>query len=220
MTPWKLIDSDALPEGSELCLFERDGAFMIRSDGLELMTTEAVRSEEAFVGFGLECLEGAPERVLVGGLGLGFTLGEVCRRVPDAASIVVAELSGKVIEWARGPAGTCNRPFLEQPNVTVRQSDLLALLREPGETFDLILLDIDNGPEALVHPGNDRLYGEEGFAALKSRLADGGVAVFWSAIKSEAFEAQLRTSFGTVEILDYPVPQNPRIVHTFYVVPA
>lgn len=218
MSQWKLIDTDALTEGSELALYERDSAFMIRSDGLELMTTEAVRSEEAFVGFGLKYLEGVPERVLIGGLGLGFTLGEVCRRLPDAASIVVAELSGKVIEWVRGPAGTCNRPFLKQPNVSVRQTDLLALLQDPGETFDLILIDIDNGPEALVHPANDRLYGEDGFAALKSRLTDGGVVVFWSAINSETFEAQLRSSFGAVEIFDYSVPQNPRIVHTFYAV--
>ena len=220
MPQWKLIDRDPLPQGSELALYERDGAFMIRSDGLELMTTEAVRSEEAFIGLGLECLVGAPKHVLIGGLGLGFTLAEVCRRIPDAASIVVAELSGKVIEWVQGPAGTCNRPFLKQPNVAVRQTDLFAFLQEPGETFDLILLDIDNGPEALVHPGNTRLYGEEGFAALKSRLTDRGVAVFWSAIKSVAFEAQLRTSFGAAQTLDYPVPQNPRIIHTFYAVSA
>lgn len=215
--PWTLIDEDHLPGGSGLALYEREGAFMIRSNGLELMTSEAVWSEEAFVGFGLEALGRDAARVLIGGLGLGFTLGEVCRRLP-AAQISVVEISKAVIGWLKGPARACNGHWLDQSNVALESSDITDFLNETDETYDLILLDVDNGPEALVHPSNDRLYAAAGLQNLSSRLTSGGVAVFWSAIEASEFERRLSGSFEKVAVERYAIPGQPNVEHFYFVV--
>lgn len=216
MTHWNLIDKDTLPEGSELTLYERGGEFMIRSDGLELMTTEAVRSEEAFVGFGLERLGHMPERVLIGGLGLGFTLAEVCRRCP-AAEVHVIEISQAIARWLKGPAQNINSPWLDDPRVDLVLQDVVTYLADGTDLFDLILLDVDNGPEALVHPGNARLYQTDGLQSLASRLSPGGALVFWSAVEAPHFEAQLRQHFSSVETLRFAVPQNPAVEHFHFI---
>lgn len=216
MTHWNLIDTDTLPEGSELTLYERGGAFMIRSDGLELMTTEAIRSEEAFVGFGLERLGHMPDRVLIGGLGLGFTLAEVCRQCPTTR-ISVVEISDAVIRWLKGPARNLNTPWLDDPRVTLVLQDIVTCLEDGADAFDLILLDIDNGPEALVHPGNARLYQTDGLQSLASRLSADGALVFWSAVEAPRFEARLRQHFSSVETERFAVPQNPAVEHFHFI---
>lgn len=216
MTHWNLIDTDTLPEGAELTLYERGGDFMIRSDGLELMTTEAVRSEEAFVGFGVERLGQMPERVLIGGLGLGFTLAEVCRRCP-AAEVHVVEISHAIARWLKGPAQNLNSPWLDDRRVNLIVQDIVTCLDTSADLFDLILLDVDNGPEALVHPGNAKLYQTDGLQSLASRLSPDGALVFWSAIEAPHFEARLRQHFSSVETKCFAVPQNPAVEHFHFI---
>lgn len=214
--PWTLVDSDQLPGGSDLALYERGGAFMIRAGGLELMTSEAMRSEEVFVGYGIEAATSAPERVLIGGLGLGFTLAEVCRLLPGA-EIVVAEISPAVVRWLKGPARNDNTRWLDEPRVTLIETDVQTVMEEAGAPFDLILLDVDNGPEALVHEGNARLYDSAGLESIARCLAPGGAAVFWSAIEAPWFEARLANHLGHVRTCRYPLPDNPRVEHFHFV---
>ena len=190
---------------------------MIRVDGLELMTSEAVGSEEAFVGFGLDAHSNGVKSVLIGGLGLGFTLGEVCRRLPQAR-VDVVEISASIISWLRGPASNANSAWLDDPAVHIINGDLLVHLENQTTRYDLILLDIDNGPEALVQDNNSRLYETRGLSAVRSRLAEGGVAVFWSAIEAPWFEERLAEVFGTCEPRVYPLPDNPRVTHHHFIV--
>lgn len=212
MTNWRLIDKDHPPGGGELALYERGGEYMIRLDGLELMTSEATRSEEAFVGFGLDHLADHPERVLIGGLGLGFTLGEVCRRLPSSL-VSVVEISRGVVRWLKGPARNANTNWLADPHVSLVQQDIVDFLQDTDQRYDLILLDIDNGPEALVHPENIRLYDQDGLDLLALRISPEGVIVFWSAIQAPAFEDRLKSVFGCVETRRFSVPENPRVEH-------
>lgn len=217
MKNWHLIDTDHLPDGAELTLYEREGEHMIRCNGLELMTSEAVGSEEAFVKFGLEQLATEPGSVLIGGLGLGFTLAEVCRRMPET-EILVAEISEAVVRWLKGPASNHNTHLLDGPLVTLQHADVLQLLKQTDTVFDLILLDVDNGPEALVHPGNEDLYHVTGLQCVASRLSPNGAAVFWSAIEAPWFEGRLSHVFSTVNCAPLKVSENPRIEHFHYVV--
>lgn len=216
-SPWVLIDEDQLPGGSNLTLYERDGSFMIRADGLELMTSEAVRSEEAFVVYGIEAALQVPATVLIGGLGLGFTLAEVCRQLPGA-DVIVAEISSAVARWLKGAARNENSHWLDEPRVTLRVTDVREVMEQNARTFDLILLDVDNGPEALVHAGNADLYDSSGLECVAASLAPGGAAVFWSAIDAPWFEARLKEHFGSVHTCRYALPENPRIEHFHFVV--
>lgn len=215
--PWTLIDEDHLPGGSALTLYEREGAFMIRADGLELMTSEAVRSEEIFVGYGIEAATADPARVLIGGLGLGFTLAEVCRQLPEA-EITVAEISSAVARWLKGPARNENTHWLDEPRITLRVADVQDVMKDAGQAFDLVLLDVDNGPQALVHDGNADLYERDGLASVAVSLAPGGAAVFWSAIEAPWFEVRLKEYFSSVSTRRYALPENPRIEHFHFVV--
>lgn len=216
-SPWTLIDEDHLPGGSDLALYEREGAFMIRADGLELMTSEAVRSEEVFVGYGIEAATSDPARVLIGGLGLGFTLAEVCRQLPGA-DITVAEISSAVVRWLKGPARNDNTRWLDEPRVTLKVADVQDVMRDTDQAFDLILLDVDNGPQALVLEGNADLYEGDGLASVAACLAPGGAVVFWSAIEAPWFEARLKEHFGSVSTRRYAQPENQRIEHFHFVV--
>lgn len=216
-SPWTLIEVDRLPGGSELTLYERDSAFMIRAGGLELMTSEAVRSEEAFVDYGIEAAIQTPARVLIGGLGLGFTLAEVCRQLPGA-DITIAEISPAVARWLKGPARNDNSRWLDEPRVTLRVADVQDVMKRTEQTFDLILLDVDNGPEALVHEGNANLYDRNGLESVAACLAPGGAAVFWSAIEAPWFEGRLKEHFSSVCTCRYALPENPRIEHFHFVV--
>jgi spermidine synthase len=216
-SPWTLIDRDQLPGGSDLALYARDGTFMIRSDGLELMTSEAVRSEEVFVGYGIEAAASAPGRVLIGGLGLGFTMAQVCRQLPGA-EVVVAEISPAVARWLKGPARNDTTRWLDEPRVTLMERDVLAVMEDAGAPFDLILLDIDNGPEALVLEGNAKLYDSAGLQSVAACLAPDGAAVFWSAIEAPWFEARLKDHFDAAWTRRYPLPDNPRVEHFHFLV--
>lgn len=223
MTPWTLVDSDRLRGGSQLSLYERDGSFMLRTDGLELMTSDAHRSEEVFVSLGFEAFGGEPsggksaQHILIGGLGFGYTLGEACKQAPESCVISVVEISARVIAWNEGPLAALHPHLMADPRTQIICADLVAHIEALDAPVDIALLDIDNGPEALVRPGNGRLYSEEGLALLATKISPHGTVVFWSAFASNDFETRLKACFEEVETRCCPLPQNPRIEHFFFV---
>ncbi len=217
MKPWKSVATATGPSGGAWRLDERDGVFTIRVNGRELMSSAQHGSEEAMARVGLAELRPSPgpgrpgllprtlPRVLIGGLGMGFTLRAALDRLPPEAMVTVAELSPAVVDWNRGPlAPLAGRP-LEDPRVTVELGDVLAIAGRSA--FDAILLDVDNGPEGLVRPGNRRLYGEKGIARFHRALLPAGVWVVWSAGSDAAFLDRLKRA--GFDALAQPVSARP-----------
>ncbi|MFD9960395.1 spermidine synthase [Amycolatopsis sp. NPDC058986] len=193
--------------GGELVL-RRDGeAFEVIANGVFLMDTRNGESERLLVTGAADAL--APgARILIGGLGVGFSLRAALDH-PNVAEAVVVEREPAVITWNRGgPLRTVHEDALADPRVTVVEADLVAWLRETGETFDALCLDIDNGPEWTVTDGNAALYGESGVDGLAERLRPGGVLAVWSAGAAPSFTERLRSRFADVRVAVVPVPRG------------
>lgn len=217
MAHWQQLDEDTLSDGSRLELFEKEGQFQVRAGGLELMSSATPQSEQLFVREIWKQIDDThPEVMLIGGLGLGFTLQEVCKTAAKNTEIIVCEISPKVIEWNYNFLPALNRECLLDPRVSVIQSDIFDLLEVGSLELDLVLMDVDNGPKALVHEANDRLYDSNGLALLKECMNGKGRAGFWSSEPSETFEDVLSGVFGSFERSDIALPQAPKIQHTFY----
>lgn len=217
MAHWQKLDEDRLSDGSRLELYEKAGQFQVRAGGLELMSSASPQSEQLFVREIWKQLEQAPpDVILIGGLGLGFSLQEVCKMAAATSEIVVCEISPRVVEWNYNHLHALNGDCLLDDRVSVIQSDIFDLLEAGSLTFDLVLMDVDNGPKALVHKDNDRLYDTHGLALLKGRMNKNGRAGFWSSEPSPTFEGALTEVFGSYERSDIPLPQAPNIQHTFY----
>lgn len=159
----------------------------------ELMSTRKHASEDALGRLPCEMLE-RPDaaRVLIGGLGMGFTLAAALAATGPASRIVVAELVPEIVEWNRGVLGDHAGHPLSDPRVTVHPGDVADLLRDPERCFDVIALDVDNGPEGFSAPGNDWLYSPDGIAGARARLRPGGVLAYWSATPDRRFAKRLR----------------------------
>jgi spermidine synthase len=140
-------------------------------------------------------------RILIGGLGMGFTLAAALRHAGSGAEIVVAELVPGVVAWNRGPLGGCAGHPLDDPRVRVHEGDVAGVLKAKAQAFDAILLDVDNGPEGLTHQGNNWLYGMDGLKAAYEALHPLGVLAVWSAGPSQAFSARLQKVGFEVEEL-------------------
>lgn len=199
MLPWLHLDSAPLPDGSgEMRLFRRGEEFSVRLGiGVELMNSRQHGSEEALARLGCAGLAGRA-RVLVGGLGLGFTLRATLDALGPDAEVVVAELVPALVGWARGPLAPVFGAVLDDARVEVRIGDVGALLRASPAGFDSILLDVDNGPEALTVPGNDSLYGPAGLGTARAALRPGGTLAVWSAAPDAAFGRRLSQAGFTV----------------------
>ena len=194
MIRWSLIDTAAVPDGGgELRLMQRGAEFSIMSGAIELMNSRVHGSETALATLACEGLRGRPGvHVLVGGFGMGFTLRAALDSLGPRARVMVAELVPAVIAWARGPMAHLNGACLEDPRTTVREGDVAALIGEARAAYDAILLDVDNGPEGLSRPANDRLYDAQGLAAARRALKPGGVLAVWSSAADPAFTRRLR----------------------------
>ena len=203
MNPWILLDQTEVPgDGGVMKLYQRAFEFSISVKNEELMNSRMHGSEDALAE--LVCPRVADHknpRVLIGGLGMGFTLGAALAHLGDTAEVVVAELVPAVVEWNRTHlADLAGRP-LEDPRTIVREADVGAVIREQPASYDAILLDVDNGPDGLTHAGNDRLYTHNGLAAAKAALKPGGILAVWSAEPDQGFSKRLRgTGFKTEEI--------------------
>ena len=191
MKPQHTLGSASTPDGGEIVLYERDGAYFIRVNGLELMTSRAHGSEEDLARLTLTKITGKEPRVLVGGLGMGFTLRAVLDVVPMSAKVMVAEILSAVIAWNRDELAHLARSPLEDPRVAVVERDVAEIIAAAPSAFDAVLLDVDNGPAALTVAENDRLYGPSGLASIHRCLRSGGVLGVWSADPDKAFERRL-----------------------------
>ncbi len=200
MTPRELIDTADVPGGEPLRLFRRGGDFMIVMDRNELMNSRMSGSEEALSTLTAERLAGRkPQRWLIGGYGMGFTLRKALGVVADDCEIVVAELVPKIIEWAKGPMAELADGCLDDPRVTVRIADVGAVIGGERGAYDAILLDVDNGPDGIVREGNDGLYSHDGLASAKAALRPGGVLAVWSAAPDPAFARRMREAGFAVD---------------------
>jgi spermidine synthase len=217
--PWERLGRARAPDGGELVLYRRDDEFVIRVDGRELMSSRAHGSEEELAGLACAGLgERDDARVLVGGLGLGYTLRAALDRVGSGATVVVAEIVPQVVEWNLGPLADLARRPLEDPRVEVHVGDVGGLLRATRARFDAIILDVDNGPVALTRKANQVLYGETGLALAKRCLRGRGALAVWSAAPDARFEKRLRKAGFRVEVEETPARgRGGGPMHTIFV---
>ena len=201
MKKWTSIDQALTPDGKTISLDEHDGSYTIRVDGAALMSTRQHGSEEKLAELACAHVQGVSgARVLIGGLGFGFTLqAALAALVPDAA-VVVAEILTAVIRWNRDPAFHLAADAMADPRVIVLEKDVLEVMRGERGGFDSIIMDVDNGPMALSTEGNGRLYDERGLKLLRAALRPGGVAAFWSAAPDTEFERRLIRAGFVVDV--------------------
>ncbi|MGH6617065.1 spermidine synthase [Sphingomonas sp.] len=199
MVPRELIDSADVPGGGELKLFRRGGDWSIMLGGNELMSSRVRGSEEALATLALARVARADAKVLIGGLGMGFTLRAALAVLGPAAEVTVAELVPAVIDWALGPMAAVHDGSLEDPRVHMIEGDVGPLIRARDAVFDAILLDVDNGPDGLTRGGNNGLYSARGLAAARAALRPGGVLAIWSAGADATFARRLRDGFSVEE---------------------
>ena len=201
--PWSLLGTATMPGGGgELRLMQRGAEFSIMSGATELMNSRLSGSEEALAT--LSCLkirDCQRPSMLIGGLGMGFTLRAALAGLGPDARIVVAELVPAVVEWARGPMAEIFGKSLSDPRVSIHEVDVGHLIRADRSTYDAILLDVDNGPEGLTRKANDSLYDLEGLSAARTALRPGGVLAVWSSGPDRSFTERLRRAgFGVDEV--------------------
>jgi spermidine synthase len=198
---WNLIDESLTPAGKAITLWEHDGSYAIRVGAEELMSTRQHASEEKLAE--LACAgvkEKRRARVLVGGLGFGFTLRAVLAAVAKDTEVVVAELLGAVVKWNRDPALPLGSTALADRRVNVVEHDVVGVIGSVRGHFDCVILDVDNGPVALTAQGNAMLYSDDGISMIRASLRPGGCAAFWSAGSSGRFEKTLTRGGFTVTV--------------------
>ena len=191
--PWEVLGETEAPDGTRLALTRRGGEFVILANGKSLMSNRMHGSEEALASLGLMAMpDPAGPRVLVGGLGMGYTLRATLDHLPAGATVVVAELLPAVVDWNRGPLGPLTAHPLNDRRVSVMHGDVAKTLsRNPG-AFDAVLLDVDNGPAAFTTDFNGGLYDNAGVANAHAALKPGGMLAVWSAWDDRKFEQRLR----------------------------
>lgn len=210
MKPWELLAEARTPDGTLLSLTRRDTELVIMAGGKILMSSRMHGSEEAMAEMackrlGLRLGEGGLPSlggvcVLVGGLGLGYTLRATLDLLPADATVVVSELIPAIVEWHSGPlAVLADKPIADR-RVQVEVKDVIATLRSSPGRFDAILLDIDNGPEAFTESSNAGLYNDRGIATIRAALKPGGVLAVWSAWEDRRFEQRLKYAGFKVEV--------------------
>jgi spermidine synthase len=199
--PWELLGQTRTPDGEDMSLTRQGSEYVILAGGKPLMSSRMHGSEEALAAFGCAEARARDEPcVLVGGLGMGFTLRATLDVLPPGAVVVVAELVPAVVEWNRGPLGPLAGHPLKDKRVHVELGDVAATLRASTRRFDAVLLDVDNGPAAFTATHNARLYDDDGLAAVRAALKPGSVVAVWSAWEDRRFEQRLKHAGFTVQV--------------------
>lgn len=217
MKPWETLDRAEAPDVGEITLARRGDEYVLRVRGQTLMSSRRHGSEEAMAEAGCADLVGKPGgRVLVGGLGFGYTVRAVLDRLGPGGRVTVAELLPAVVAWNRGLVSSLAGAPLEDPRVTVVEGDVGSLLARHSATFDAILLDVDNGPTAMTHPDNAGLYGLAGLANAARALRPRGTLVVWSAGPAPAFERRMEDAGFTVRVLHPAAHGTKGTRHTLF----
>lgn len=194
MKPIKLIDRATTPDGKPLTLHEHDGEFIIRVDGVDLMSTRQHHSEERLaeaVCRRIECRTRCP-RMLIGGLGLGFTLRAALAHMGPDARVVVAEIMPAVVRWNQTAAYGLGGDALTDPRVDIVVGDVADVMRKSPGRFDAVILDVDNGASGLSTAANDGLYTAAGLGRARAALRPGGCLAIWSAGDDPACVRRMR----------------------------
>jgi len=202
MIPWKLLSRSRTPDNkSELTLYQRDTEYSIRVNGQELMNSRMFGSEMMLAE--LSCPEIADRKnanVLIGGLGMGYTLSAALRLLHSDADVLLAELVPSVVEWNKNVLGSLAGDPLKDSRVTVVIEDVINIINNNTSAFDAILLDVDNGPDSLTQEGNDELYSMSGVSMIHRALRPGGVVAVWSSSPDTGFMQRLnKSSFHVLE---------------------
>lgn len=201
VVPWEVLGEATAPDGTLLSLTRRGHEYVILAKGKSLMSNRMHGSEEALATFGLMTLPSPREpRVLVGGLGMGYTLRATLNHLPSAATVDVAELMPAIVEWNRGPLGPLAEHPLQDRRAHVIVGDVAKTLRDNRGAYDAILLDVDNGPAAFTTDFNGGLYDNAGVANAKAALKPGGTLAVWSAWDDRKFEQRLRYAGFAVSV--------------------
>lgn len=206
MIPWAPLGRAPIPGTDQsLCLYRRGELleFSIQISGYvsELMNSRQHASEDALAELACAAVAGRPApHVLVGGLGMGFTLAAALKALGPSGVVTVAELVPEVVDWNKGPLGECAGYPLRNPRTRVHVGDVAELLRRGQAAYDAVLLDVDNGPEGMTHHGNDWLYSPAGLSAAQRTLRPGGVLAIWSATPEPRFTTRLKGAGFRTEV--------------------
>ncbi len=217
MKPWKTLSQAPGIEGQTLMLQERDGVFVIRSGGRELMSSARFHSEQVMAEVALKRVNAVSPSVLIGGLGLGYTVRATLDLLPKKSSIVVAEISPDVVTWNRSPLAHLAKHPLDDPRVTVEVADVADVVAANSQRFDAILLDVDLGPSALAALKNQELYETPGIDRLRASLRPGGVLVVWSAGPDAPFLKRLGRSGFDASIERSPARVGTTSSHVLFI---
>ncbi|MDB4883033.1 MAG: hypothetical protein JWL95_1799 [Gemmatimonadetes bacterium] len=217
MKPYERLGEARTPNGTLIALYRHDGAYLIRADGVELMSTRRHLSEDRLAEVACAPLHDVPRvRVLIGGLGLGFTLRAALRHLREDAEIVVAELLAEVIEWNADPRYGLSVEAMGDPRVRVVRDDVMDVLLANSGAFDAIMLDTDNGPDGMLMSENAPLYARRGIGLTVAALRAGGSIVYWSVGDDPKFAGALRSSGLVVRTLRVRAHDTAGPMHTLY----
>lgn len=211
----EVVETTLMPDGTEFTLVKSGEEWIVRVQGRALMSSRVPDSEEELARCALE-LQPRAEDILIGGLGLGFTLRATLDLAADSAEVTVAELVPSIVNWNQTHLGHLADFPLDDPRTRISVGDVLEKIRESQNAFDVILLDVDNGPVALSSKSNSRLYSRAGVRACHEALRYDGVLGVWSAGPSPAFERTLRTAGFDVQVVRVPAQTGSRAHHVLF----
>jgi spermidine synthase len=212
---WHIIETAHSADGSEFVLARHRDDWVVRVDERVLMCNRVHDSEIALAERAIDAVD-APQTVLVGGLGLGYTLRAVLDCVSEHAEVTVVELVPELVEWNRKHLSALNEHPLDDPRCRVIAGDVCDVIRRSTRVFDVILLDVDNGPRSLAQAKNQRLYGDRGVRACHAALQPGGILAIWSSGPSARFERTLRRAGFDVEVQRVPAQVGSRAKHVLF----
>ena len=220
MTPWTLLGTANIPNSSEvLKLSQRDNVFSIHLKGVRgpLMNSRMYGSELALAELGCAHLSNTKNaKVLVGGMGMGYTLAAALKATAMSSQVVVAELVPEVIEWNKGPLGECAGRPLNDNRVQIHLGDVAELFKTKQAIYHAVLLDVDNGPEGFTHADNNNLYSINSLLAIRETLHPGGVLAIWSAWHDPKFTQQLKKADFKVDTKTVRAHNGKGSRHTIY----
>jgi spermidine synthase len=211
LKPRTQLAATRAPDGTPVVLFCHDGEFIITVDRQDLMLSRAHESELELARLGCGHVTAHPHpTVLVGGLGMGYTLRQALDMLRPRATVVVAELLPEVVRWNREYLGALTQYALNDRRVVLKVGDVAEVIRESPDTFDAVLLDVDNGPTAMTDARNGRLYSREGIRSCLDSMRPGGRLAIWSSMDDPRFEKRLRQETRHVRCMGAPLSKGAR----------